>query len=317
MYLLVLKQLIIMLIIAVISFFVTKLFKFGEREQQCISKLLIYVINPCLILGKFDIDYDPKMLKAFFCVLIISVAVYAVMIGVSRVARVFHAPQPRMDPIDLNGSVFTNCGFVGIPLIEGVLGGTGVFLLLGYITVFNIVLWTYGYSVMTGKISLKKMITNPNVLCVIVGIILFCLPVRLPELVSRPLAYIGASNTACAMALLGMLFANFKKTSQENYTVRTIRFCIWRLVIIPAFVLAVLFAVMKFMPGIIDKDLLFSICIVVFIAALCPVAMNVSGMAVLFDKDESYGALICLVTSILCVGTMPLSVLLAERLLLL
>ena len=62
MYLLVIKQIIIMLIIAASSFAISKSFKFGKTELQFVSKMLLLYINPCLILSHFDLDYDVEKL---------------------------------------------------------------------------------------------------------------------------------------------------------------------------------------------------------------------------------------------------------------
>ena len=83
MYLLVIKQLAIMIFLAVAGFIVTKSFKFGMREQQFVSKILIYFINPCLILSRFDMEFDFSNLKSFGIVLLLSIVVYLVMIAVA------------------------------------------------------------------------------------------------------------------------------------------------------------------------------------------------------------------------------------------
>ena len=116
-------------------------------------------------------------------------------------------------------------------------------------------------------------------------------------------------NTAMAMILLGMLFANFKKTQNTGYTKRLIRVAFVKYILEALAVFALVFGVYNLFPTVQDIRL---ICYVVFIASLCPAAMSVSSMAVIFNKDESYSALICMTTSVLCVLFLPLSVGLAE-----
>ena len=129
---------------------------------------------------------------------------------------------------------FTNCAFIGIPLIEGVLGSEGVFYLLGYIVVFNIFLWTFGYAIIDGKVHVKKLLTNPNIIAVLFGIILFCIPVKLPDIIYSPLKLIGGMNTATSMVLLGMLFANFNISADgsiKTYLARGTKLSLFRLVV--------------------------------------------------------------------------------------
>ena len=133
------------------------------------------------------------------------------------------------EKIDRIAVAFTNCGFVGIPLIRGVFGDEGVFYLMGYLIIFNVLIWTYGYYQMSGTTNTKKIITNPNIIAVTIGLILFCLPFDLPELVRKPIVMIADINTPMAMLLLGILFARFE--FDREYIARVIKTTLFRLVI--------------------------------------------------------------------------------------
>lgn len=310
MYLLVIKQIIIMLIIAASSFAISKTFKFGKTELQFVSRMLLLYINPCLILSHFDLDYDVEKLKQFGIVVVLSIVAHFLLALVALIfARSKNEEEKELDCLDKLATVLTNCGFIGIPLIEGVLGHEGVFYLLAYIATFNVFVWTYGYHLMSGKVLIRKIITNPNIICVIAGIIVFCIPVRLPEVISKPISLVGSMNTAMAMILLGMLFANFKRTGETSYTKRLIKVCILRHVASAFVMFALAFVAIRVFANVPDIR---TMSFVVFIAGLCPTAMSVSSMAVIFDKDKSYAALLCMVTSVVCVVSLPLSVGIAE-----
>ena len=85
MYILVIKQLVIMLLIAALSFFVSRKFKFGENEKQFVSKLLLFFINPCLILNQFNIDFEAEKFKSFGVCFVLSFIVHLVMVLLSLV----------------------------------------------------------------------------------------------------------------------------------------------------------------------------------------------------------------------------------------
>ena len=131
MYLLVIKQLVIMLIIAVSSFILSKVYKFGKNEQKFVSKILLYFINPCLIFSHFNLDFNFEKLKNLGIVIIISCVIHLVMLAIGLIFFRSKTPQGMsLDGIDKIAIAFTNCAFIGIPLIEGVLGSDGVFYLL-------------------------------------------------------------------------------------------------------------------------------------------------------------------------------------------
>ncbi len=311
MYLLVARQLFVMFIISVAGFAVTKAFRFGNLEQQFVSKMLVLFVNPCLIISRFDLDFEIEKFKSFLIVILLSVVVHFVMIAIALVfARSKDKEEKKLDCIDKIAFVFTNCAFIGIPLIDGALGHEAVFYLLGFVATFNIFLWTFGYLMFAGKIHFKKLILNPNIIALVIGLAIFCLPVRLPSIIAVPLNLIGDMNTCLAMILLGMLFANFKKKENVSYTIRIIKFSLIKHVVLTIAVFIIVFAAYKLFANVKDMRL---ICYVVYIAALCPVGMSVSSFAVIFNKDESYAALLCLVTSAISIVMLPLCIGIAEK----
>lgn len=302
-----------MILIALLGFFISKKFRFGQVEQKFVSKILIFLINPFLIIHQFDMEFSSDKLAALGVVFGLSVVIHLVMLAVALIfVRSKSEEGKALDCIDRLSVVFTNCGFIGIPLISGVFpDGNGVLYLLSFIAAFNIFLWTAGYFLVSGKINLIKLVTNPNILAVVFGIVIFCMPFRLPFVVSKTVELVSSMNTAMAMFLLGMLFANFKGF-KASYINRIIRLCILRHVVVMIVVLGIVFVAFRFMGSMNDIRLM---CFVVYIAALCPVGMSVSSFAVLFDKDESYSGLAVLATSAVSVVMLPAGVALAELIL--
>lgn len=93
---------------------------------------------------------------------------------------------------------YSNSGFIGIPLISGVLGDKGVFYMTAYITVFNLLLWTHGIILMGDNDGLKgawKNFLSPAILSIVIGIILFLFQLRLPQFIENPLEMIASMNT--------------------------------------------------------------------------------------------------------------------------
>lgn len=313
MYLVVLKQLVVMALIAAVGYAVTKKFKFGKKEQQFVSKLLLYVINPCLIIHTFDVPFSTDKFKELSLVFAISMVTHILLTVLAFIfCRSKDKEGKSLDPLDKLGVVYTNCAFIGIPLINGVFGQGGSFYLMAYIAAFNICIWTMGYYVLSGEIKPLKIITNPNIIAVIAGIIVFCMPMSLPDIISQPLSFIGNMNTAAAMLLLGMLFATFTKPSGDlkTFVIRIAKVTILRLVGSAVVVFFIVLACTSIFTGIENIKLM---CYVIYIAALCPVGMTISSMAVVFGKDESYASLIVASTSVMCLVTLPAALYVLER----
>ena len=301
MYILVMKQLITMCLIALGGFIFAKIFKVEDSQQKFLSKLLLYFINPFMVVKAFNLEFDADKLVQIGFVFLVSLVIHLIMILIG-----FFSSKEQVDRLAV---CFTNCGFIGIPLIRGVFGDQGVFYLMGYLVVFNITIWTYGYYIMSGSFNLKKIITNPNIIAVIIGITIFCSPWTLPEFIARPVTMIGDTNTAVSMLLVGILLANFKPADGKMYALKIVKVSLLRHVVCALVNIGLLFIVWKLFPNIADcRILLF----VVLICSMCPAATTIPGFAVLFNHDETYASLIISFTSILCMFFLPSFVALAE-----
>ena len=301
MYILVMKQLFTMCLIALGGFIFAKIFKVEDSQQKVLSKLLLYFINPFMVVKSFNLEFNSDKLVQLGFVFAVALVIHLIMILIG-----FFSSKEQVDRLVV---CFTNCGFIGIPLIRGVFGDEGVFYLMGYLVVFNITIWTYGYYIMCGSINLKKIITNPNIIAVIIGIAIFCSPWTLPEIIARPVIMIGDTNTAMSMLLIGILLANFKPSDGKLYALKIAKVSLFRHVICALVNIGVLFVVWKLFPNMPDcRILLF----VVLICSMCPAATTIPGLAVLFNRDETYASLTVSFTSVLCMFFLPAFVALAE-----
>jgi len=314
MYLLVMKQLCTMFIIGIGGFIFAKAFKVSDEQQKFLSKMLLYFINPCLVINSFNKEFQADKLLQLGFVILVSAIVFLVTMGVSVLFTLnkkgddeLIQKQNAYNTVDRLAIVFTNCGFMGIPLIRGVFGDEGVFFLMGYLVVFNIFLWTYGYYTISGSMSFKKLITNPNIIAIIFGIFLYCMPFTLPEIIAKPIYMIGDLNTAAAMILIGVLFADFK--FDKTYIWRLCKVNLIRLIICSFVTLAVISGFYLLTKNHFDaKMMLF----VVFICSMCPSATSVPSLSCVFNKDATYASLVVSVTSLVCMFTIPLFVALGE-----
>ena len=321
MYILVAKQLVIMSLLAIVSFIFSKKNNYGKRESEFLSRLLLFVISPCMIFNTFNIPFSSEKLSALRYSVGCGVMTLVFMIAMSLL--VIHSKTEAgksRDCLDKMGFVFSNAGFIGIPLINGVFGSEGVFPLMGYIAVFNVFLWTFGYYTVNKHLGIKKIFTNPNVIAIITGIVFFLLPFQMPDVLTQTIRYLGNMNTPISMIILGLLFSDFKRPQKLEHTPskRVARTIIFRLIILPFLLLALYKTILLTIVPVfaLNAENLKQVMMIIFIAASCPVGMNVANFAVIYDKDESYASLLVSISSVLCVVSLPLMVRFAEIILL-
>ena len=108
--------------------------------------------------------------------------------------------------------IFSNCGFFGFPLLKAVYGDIGVFWGGFYVTVFNIVMWTYGVFILSRanremKIKITKIFINNGSVPCILGVILYILRFRFYQPVYHSMDLIGSTCTPLSMIIIGGMIA--------------------------------------------------------------------------------------------------------------
>ena len=80
--------------------------------------------------------------------------------------------------------VFSNNGFMALPLLSAMFGETGVFLGSAHIVTMAVVLWTYGLAQVDKnfRFSAKRILLNPGIIAAVLGLLYLCLPLRFPKI---------------------------------------------------------------------------------------------------------------------------------------
>lgn len=295
MFLLIFNQLMKMLIIMLIAFVCYRIKLFNQEGNRNFSSLLLMIVNPCLIITVYQTDYDPKLVKGLFIAFVLAILSHAIGITIAK----FSFPKKNADfEIERFTAIYSNCGFMGIPIVSSVLGNEAVFYLTGYITVFNFLTWTHGIGLLKKQFSLKELkegILSPMILATAGGLVLFLLQIRLPEVVFDSIDYIASMNTPLAMIVAGLSVAqaDLKKIFSNLHILKV---CLIRLFLIPLAVLLVL--------SLFPIDLL--ITYPILIASACPSATMGTMMAIRFERNYTYSAEIVSVSTILSMFTIPM-----------
>ncbi len=302
MFLIVVKQIIIMMLLLAVGFICTKTKLINEGGRLTLSNLLLMVINPALIFTSFQIDRSDKIFSNLMMSMALAAIVHVIMIILMTL--VYGKNKSDRYNMELFFSVYANCGFVGIPLVNSMLGGEGVVYLSGFITVFNVLVWTHGYVTMSGKFNKKQLmkgILSPTMFAVVAGLICFLLGIRLPDLFLKAITYVSDMNTPVAMLVAGAALAgaNLAMTFSKKRIYLT---TVFKLLLFPAITLPLL----HFIP--MDQGVAYA----VLIASACPAATTGVVFALKFNKDYTYASEIFVVSTLLSMVSIPLVVLAAE-----
>lgn len=268
-----------------------------EKGVGGIVNLLIHVVTPCLIVDSFQRPFDPSMLTGLGLAFLIAVAGHlAVMALAARVVR--HPAADTCKPLQL-AAVFSNAGFMGIPLEQAILGETGVFYGVVYVVVFNLFMWSWGVRMMekaARPAGCWKAVVNPGTVGILLGLPLFLLSVRLPPFLGASVRHVANLNTPLAMVVIGYSLAGAKLGRVLRLPAAYVATFV-RLVAYPLLMVAALALFRQHL------DRRMSLAIV--IAAAAPVAAMVSMFAVKFGRDVETSVAVVCGSTVLSVLTLP------------
>ena len=257
-----------------------------------LSNVALYVATPAVILQSLATTFDAAKMVAGAACMALSFIFTLVSAGV---ARLYFRDRQRAAQL---GITISNMGFMGIPLVQSVLGEEYVFYISACMAGQVPLIWSYGIWLIsqdTSKISLKKIATNPSIVAVVVGIVLFCCSIDLTGVIKVTAQDMGNLNTGLAMLVMGIYLAQTDLRSlvrdRNLYAA-----CALRLLAVPAIVIAV----MVLLP----LDPIVKLVVVIALSTPCG---TVSAMfPQMFGGDYRFGAALVSVSTLLSLVLMPL-----------
>lgn len=299
------EQVAILYIIVAVGAVSDKLGVFPEKVAKSCTDLLFYIVTPAKIIESFfTLEYSPETVKGLAAAFGCGVLLHFVSIGCGIL---FFRRTPKDKACIFKfASAYGNCGYMGLPLASAVLGSEGVFYCSAVIIAFQIFNFTHGIYIMTSdrggfEFDWKKLILNPGVISVIIGLPVFLLSVRLPDVVSVPVSQIANLNTPLAMLVFGTYIANtsFKSLFKEGGIFVT---ALVKLMLVPLIMLGILR-----LFGI-SGTLLTALAI----SASAPPANNTVMFSAKYDRDTGLASQTVAAVSLISVLTMPVIIALSQ-----
>lgn len=291
-------QTLIMFILLAVGYFLYRGKLLGNEATQQLSNIAISIINPIVIFNSYQIEFEREMLKGLIFALILSFVAEAVLIIFGRIVVRGKSPDFEISRFALG---YSNCAFMGIPLVQATFGEVGVFYLTAFITAFNVFMWTHGVVLMSGKKmsgrDLLKIAVSPAMIAIAAGLVCFFTGFRLPEVIQQPLNYLGAMNTPLAMLVSGAtiakagLLGGFK--SKRVYFIQA-----FKLLIAPIFLAVIL--VPTELIGVSS-----TIVKTVLIAAAAPTASATIMFAYKYGKNAEFASNHFALSTVAAIVTMP------------
>lgn len=288
----VMKQILSLFLIILVGFYGRKRSIIDANLTNGLSRMLLEITTPLLIISSFNINGASDLANR---------TIYGVIIFLITPLMV----RPLLIKIDKGkrnvlqfGLVFSNCGFMGIPLTAAVLGEEAVIYASIFNMCFNLFIWTYGVTLFTDRADFKdtkKLLKNPGIIAVIIGLLLTVFSIKLPIVLMDTIKLVGHLTTPISMIIIGSLLASIDfKAAIKDKSIYYGSFI--KLIIIPL----VLYGISHLIS---DHSLVMKTYILI---QAMPAGATTSLFAERFSREKEYSALVVSFSTLLSIITIPL-----------
>ncbi len=310
---------IVMFLMLVMGFFARKIGWIDDLASKRLSTLIIKIGQPMMIIDALvNVEYTNENLKQGLLILGIGFFLHLLM---ALIAFPLCIPYKDLNERKITefSLIFTNCGFIGLPILGAIFGDIGKFYGAFYLISFNIFMYIWGLMILGRKrddipMTPKKALLNFGSFPSAIGVVLYLL--RNPAL-NNPLIgtviddaflmlFVKLASLCLSVSVLitGALLAT-RTPKQLFCSGKIYLFSLFKLILIPALA----FLVCKLL-GFSDDIVMFSTAVTAL-----PTASIISMFYETYDISPGYASQTVGVSSMLCLVTLPLVLTLADKVL--
>ena len=288
-------------LILILGFCLGKWKMISTETNKEITNLLLTVFMPASLFVAFPAEYSEDSLQLFFSGLVAGILVMLMLIILSKIIFNKWWFKGGLRYESQFALIFNNATFLGYPIVVNTFGPTGVIAYCGFIIAFNVALFSYGIWLFEHKITLKlfkSIVTNPNILAVLIGMVLFLANFHLPSFIMDAVGFVGGATTPLSIICIGFMLsrADFKSLFKKWRLILT---AIIQLIVGPV-VTYFMLTWLKFPTEVIQ--------VCTLIQAL-PTATSLGLFATKYGGNNIESSELVTISTVLSVATMPLMIL--------
>ncbi|MGN0481610.1 MAG: AEC family transporter [Lachnospiraceae bacterium] len=291
-------------VLLLVGYILRKLNIISTQGRKCLTDLVIDVILPANIICSFMIELNDEIVRSCVTIFVASVIIQIFCYFFGSFA--FKWVGKERLAVYKYGTICSNAGFLGNPLVEGIYGSLGLMYASIYLIPQRVCMWSAGVSCFTqakGKDIVKKVLTHPCIIAVFIGIFLMATQIKLPDVVTGTLKSLSGCTTSMSMIVIGGILAEIDIKTVVNLRVSIYTFI--RLVVIPAIVLAGCMAV-RLSPLVVK---------VATVLAGMPAGSTTAILASKYNGDEKEAVKMVFFSTLLSMITIPVWCMFMENIL--
>ena len=297
---LLLKQMLMLFAMMVAGYIAFRRGIFDPVGQHQISKLIVNLLNPFLLLSALSGDKPAGGLTLSIQNLLSAIIYYILFVGISYIFFFLRKGDIKHRKLKQLMLIFSNLGFFGVPVVKALFGDGYVIYLIFYMLFFNLIAYTLGIFIASGGSKegasfSPRSIVNVGTVTSVVALILYFMNVDIPETVANFCTYMGNACIPLSMILIGGSLAQLDLkaifTDKEIYL-----FSLLRMIVVPA----VCILIVRNLPF--DQYIVRICCLVISM----PIATLAGMLAEQYANEGNYCNKMTAMTTVMSVITVPL-----------
>lgn len=268
-----------------------------------LTNVVVYLALPCMLIGAFEMEATSERVHGFLWVLAATVLVHGLNFAVAHFG--IRDPDDGRKRVLVDCAVFSNCGFMGYPLLASLMGDIGLFYGSAYNLIFTTLLWTAGISYLQHRKGplrrLRKLVLNPGIIGMALGFSVFLLQIQLPPVLETTVDYLGNVAVSLPMLIIGcqLAHADLKRLLHDRWS--------WMGAVLRLLVMPLLALFLLYLLGLRGDVLMATV-----ICAAAPPAAMVAMLAENCGRDPVLASGVVSFHTLLSVVTMPVVVSIAQ-----
>lgn len=275
---------------------------FTQQSNAILSSFIVKVALPAVIISSMCMPLTKEVLQRALAMLGLSLLVYTMILIVAWMLPRFMTKNEKQQGILSFSIMFSNCAFMGFPVLGALLGDEAIFYVAIYNIIFNILVYTLGIKFLERGKNQKntfdiKLLINPGIIASLIGLIIFFGKITLPSVILGAIDSVASICTPLSMLVIGAMLSGM--SIKEMFGERKIYILsLIRLIFLPFMI----FILTKYILKLQDDWLI----IIPVVVAGMPVASNAAMMASAYESDAKFASQAVMITTLISCISIPI-----------
>jgi len=204
---------IMLVMIMFVGYLATVMKVFDKHANANFAALITYVTVPALVIASVEGAGEVGTKSDTLFVLLTATLMYLFTVGLAKFSpKLFRADKETEGIIEFL-TIFTNNGFMGLPVVQAIFGTGALFYASLYGIPNNLLIYSLGVFLIAkgskkSRASWKAILLNPGNLASLFAVFVFLFDVKLPASVMDTATSIGNITSPLAMIIIGASLAD-------------------------------------------------------------------------------------------------------------